>query len=242
MAPTESASITSAALAERTTEESGSQAKQLWADVMSDLSDSTDAPDPSSLQDEESEENSGHHSGGESAGSTDDAPKNGPRCVAAATPLTLASARFDPLAADVRAVVSSLQMFLYHSPVIAQVYMQEGDSGSTTITAELSDASLNDAATKEAWILEPARQALSAAAQGSQRVYVLGYCAESFENFYGEGFKATLGAIPTEDEDKVCWDTWQWGYCARRSCCRWKHPRKQDLTEVCVYLSKPKRH
>jgi hypothetical protein len=217
--------------------------KESWADVMSDLSDSTDAPDPHSL-DEESEEagspKSAHHSGVESAGSFEDDQKKG-RCHAGETPLTLVSSRLAPPSAEIKFVIDSLHTFLSNCPVLAHVSLQQGGFGSpTTITAELSDTNLNYPRTREEWILEPARQALVASAQSSQSVYMIGYCAETFENFYGQGFKAILGVVPTEEEDKVCWDTWQWGYCSHPASCRCKHPHKQDLTEVSVFLRKPK--
>lgn len=207
--------------------------KESWADVMSDLSDSTDAPDPQSL-DEDSEGNSGHHSGGESAGADD-----GPQMGRAETPLTLASAR-TCAAAELRFMVGSLHAFLAECPALRGVQLEER-SGATKISAELSDLSLSYPSTKEQWILEPARQALATTVQGSQSVYMLGYCAEAFENFYGEGFRATLGVVPTQDEGTVCWDTFQWGYCSRPASCKCKHPHKQDLMEVSVFLRRPKR-
>jgi len=86
---------------------------------------------------------------------------------------------------------------------------------------------------KERYLLQ-AKEELLSAASGSDNVYVLGYKARPFVATV-MGFDAMLGTM--EDESQACWETYEQGFCARGSCCRWKHPKISTTLGVMIKLS-----
>lgn len=80
---------------------------------------------------------------------------------------------------------------------------------------------------------------LEAAGQ-SQCTYIVGYTTDPWNDMGDKGFSARVGCIPCDQEDTVCWDTYQKGFCYRLSSCRWCHPKPSDLVTVEVVLEKPR--
>lgn len=83
------------------------------------------------------------------------------------------------------------------------------------------------------------KSTLLEAAGQSQSTYILGYATDPFDDMGDEGFSARVGCIPCEQEDSICWDTYQKGFCPRLSSCRWCHPKSSDLVTLQVFLEKP---
>jgi hypothetical protein len=82
------------------------------------------------------------------------------------------------------------------------------------------------------------KSTLLEAAGQSQCTYILGYATDPFDDMDDGGFRARIGCIPCEQEDSICWDTYQKGFCPRLSSCRWCHPKQSDLVTLEVVLEK----
>jgi len=83
---------------------------------------------------------------------------------------------------------------------------------------------------------EVAKATLLEAAAHSESVYVMGYLAKPFRDFGETGFKCWVGNLHHAKSGCVCWDTFQKGFCPRRTTCRWYHLDVPDLMRVIVQI------
>lgn len=157
------------------------------------------------------------------------------------TKLKATAATFMPLSCGIgeaAMVIAAAQMALGVCPQVFGVERCDGTMGTiTTLSAQVQDGP-SPAAEASQSALEAAKAALLATASLSQNVYVIGYLTEyPFEDFEdGTGFAASLGFVTRAQEDTACWDTFQKGFCPRRTTCRWCHPAQSDLVRVHVSL------
>jgi hypothetical protein len=79
-----------------------------------------------------------------------------------------------------------------------------------------------------------AKNAFLEAAEKSQQIFILGYGVEPFIDDCQDGFTATIGSVPVDRQQTICWDFWQKGFCQRLSTCRWCHPKADgsDMMDV----------
>lgn len=70
------------------------------------------------------------------------------------------------------------------------------------------------------------KDALLEASWRAEGTHVLGYGLKNPFRDEGRsaGFSATLSYLPPETADEACWDSYEKGFCPRRSQCRWRHP------------------
>lgn len=138
------------------------------------------------------------------------------------------------LPAEISTVINAAKLALSASPHVTNVKVTEGALGqASTIVAEINDA--GPYGVRET--LSSAKAALLGAAARSQITYVLGWNAMPFQDMTEEhGFKGVIGSVPIAMQDTICWDTYQKGYCPRRTLCRWCHPLEIDLAPLRVYL------
>lgn len=142
------------------------------------------------------------------------------------------------LMGEISTVIAAAASELSGSPYIMSVKVNEGERLGcvTTIFADLK-ISAGPAGASEA--LDQAKAALLNAASRSQITYVLGYDTQPFEDMLvndGSGFKATIGSVHATLQDRICWDTYQRGFCPRRSSCRWCHPLDSDLAPIQIIV------
>lgn len=146
-----------------------------------------------------------------------------------------------PLPEEVSAVVGAVKAAMGSSAGIAGVKVVSPTQGQPlTIVAEMASiASKTQASYAAQEALSTAKAALLGAAAHSQSAYILGYTEQPFKEILDTGFRTTIGLVPEAHQDSACWDTYQKGYCPRRSTCRWSHPQDCDLTPIRVILKKP---
>mmetsp|Transcript_107740 Transcript_107740/g.347825 ORF Transcript_107740/g.347825 Transcript_107740/m.347825 type:complete len:316 (-) Transcript_107740:107-1054(-) len=82
--------------------------------------------------------------------------------------------------------------------------------------------------------LTRAKEAFLAAAEASQNIYLLGYCARPFVAT-PMGFAARFGAVP--DEHSACWGLLKHGVCRFGHGCHWQHPELQATVNVAIMLA-----
>jgi len=141
-----------------------------------------------------------------------------------------------PLAPEISSVVAAAKTALAGSPHVTDVKVTEAPLGqTTTVVADISSAA-GPFAGHEA--LTAAKASLLGAAARSQMTYCLGYTAAPFQDC-DSGFKGAIGSVPPHMQGSVCWDSYQKGFCPRRSLCRWYHPMETDLAPIRVTLRKP---
>lgn len=137
---------------------------------------------------------------------------------------------------EISSVVAASRAALLRSPHVTGVKVAEAPLGqATTVVADVRSTA-GPAAGREA--LATAKAALLGAAARSQMTYCLGYTAVPFQDLCDSGFKGVIGSVPPSMQDSVCWDTYQKGFCPRRSLCRWYHPMESDLAPIRVILRK----
>jgi len=141
------------------------------------------------------------------------------------------------LPAEISTVINSAKHALMASPHIVNVKVTEGALGqNTTIVAEVN-SSAGPYGSRET--LNSAKAALLNAAARSQMTYVIGWGTVPFQDLGGDsGFKGLIGSVPMTMQDSVCWDTFQKGYCPRRTLCRWCHPLETDVAPFRVILKR----
>jgi len=140
------------------------------------------------------------------------------------------------LPTEIHTVISAAKQALLGSPSVVDVKVAEGSLGQTTTVVAEVHSTLGPFGSHE--ILQLAKAALLGAAARSQITYVLGYFEAPFQDMCDSGFRAVIGSIPTNMQDSICWDTYQRGFCPRRSLCRWCHPLETDLAPLHVILKR----
>jgi hypothetical protein len=191
------------------------QSEKLWSDIMSH---STEAPDDASV-----DECSSEASTPTSAARELEMPKK-------PTPLKRSAQIYAPSAVTPFAyVLQCLQLFL-QSYAGAEAVDLSHEGSSAEFVCKVDRGVLF-----RKRLLEGAQQALLAASEGSQTVFVLGYGHEPFKSS-GVGFKATLVMVPPQRQEQVCWASCQFGNCRKRATCPWSHPEEFELLEVTLNL------
>lgn len=141
------------------------------------------------------------------------------------------------LPAEISTVINSAKHALMASPYVTNVKVTEGTLGQTTTIAAEIRGNMGQYGARET--LSSAKAALLGAAARSQMTYVLGWGAVPFQDMPGDmGFKGMIGSVPMTMQDTICWDTYQKGYCPRRTLCRWCHPLETDLSTLRVILKR----
>jgi hypothetical protein len=157
---------------------------------------------------------------------------------AVSTKLNTKARTFEPIAVisqDAKLVITAAHASLAASPKILNVDVFEGALGSTTtIVGSIKKGSLGKRAAQQC--LGIVQTALLDAAKHSEDTYVIGYNATPFMQLGWSGFSAQLGSVPATQADATCWDTYQRGYCPRRSTCRWCHPQDKEVIKLVVML------
>jgi len=159
--------------------------------------------------------------------------------AARSTKLSSKARMFEPISSlpmDMRLVLMAARAAFSGSPKILNVRMSESCLGGvTTLTGYYVKGSLNVGEVIQTLAL--VKIALLDAAASSENTYLLGYAKQPFNEESGSGFSARLGLVPTAQEDTACWDTYQNGFCYRRSTCWRCHPQESDLLTVAVALN-----
>jgi len=106
------------------------------------------------------------------------------------------------------------------SGVVTRTEAKEGPRG-WTITAYVDSKVLSSF---RDCLLAVAQQALFAAADASDKVFLLGYAANPFTPM-SFGFGSALAHMP--DKKRACWSSFSKGFCDNPSCCTGEHPRCQ---------------
>lgn len=87
------------------------------------------------------------------------------------------------------------------------------------------------------WTMAAAKAALVNAASCSESTYIIGYNAEPFVNLPdGGSFQAICGTVSHDEQDWVCWQTYETGVCPRPQTCRWCHPTSASTVKVLVQV------
>lgn len=83
-----------------------------------------------------------------------------------------------------------------------------------------------------------AQEAMLAAAELSDKVYIIGYEAQPFAPLPGssDGFTTQLAKV--RDEDSACWDLLAAGVCRRGCACRWQHPSWQATLQLSLEVER----
>merc|ERR1712039_529262 len=110
-------------------------------------------------------------------------------------------------------VIENVRMALAAcSHVVAWTEAKEGAHG-WTVTAFVDSRLL---ATFRDYLVAVAQQALFAATDASEKVFLLGYAANPFTPM-SSGFGSALAYMP--DKRRACWSSFSKGFCNNPSCC-----------------------
>mmetsp|Transcript_4549 Transcript_4549/g.9369 ORF Transcript_4549/g.9369 Transcript_4549/m.9369 type:complete len:474 (+) Transcript_4549:181-1602(+) len=160
--------------------------------------------------------------------------------LAAPTPLKVGARAFTPVSSllgEVSSVVYAARYAMLQCSDVLNVEVTEGGiGGTTTLIVDMNEGTWKSLALLSTF--EVAKSAILEAAENSSSTYVIGYLTDPFGDLGGEGFCCALGFVPAVCEATACWDTFQKGFCPRRSTCRWCHPGDGDLAQVRVMLRK----
>jgi hypothetical protein len=155
------------------------------------------------------------------------------------TKLKAKARMFEPISMlpqDMRNVLNAAQAALCTAPKITNVQVSEEYFGGTTkIVGSYAKGSLQ--VFELVKILSIVKMALLDAAAESSNTYIVGYLKQPFSNVGANGFSGRLGTVSAADEETVCWDTYQKGFCPRPATCRWCHPCDADLMKIVVMLN-----
>jgi hypothetical protein len=158
--------------------------------------------------------------------------------AASLTKLNSKARIFEPknfLPRDMKSVVAAAHASLSASPCILSARVKEGALGTpTTIVGTCPKGTLGSYDVQKT--LSVVKMALLDAAANSENTYVIGYQVKPFEDMGISGFTLKLGSVPDAQADGTCWDSYQKGFCPRRSTCRWCHPTEKDFAQVIITL------
>lgn len=136
---------------------------------------------------------------------------------------------------DLRAVLIAAHAALCGCPKIFNAHMSEGALGGTTnIVGYYARGSMQ--VFELAKTVATVKTALLDAAAESTNTYVIGYEKRPFTDVGHCSFSANIGSVSPMQEDTMCWDTIQKGFCPRRSTCRWCHLNESDMANVVITL------
>lgn len=154
------------------------------------------------------------------------------------TKLTAKARLFEPISVlpqDMRNVLKAGQEALCGAPKISNVQMSEDSGGTTMIVGSYPKGSLQ--VFELVKTLSIVKMALLDAAAESTNTYIVGYLKQPFATVGANGFSGRLGLVSAADEETVCWDTYQKGFCPRPASCRWCHPSDNDFVKIVVMLN-----
>lgn len=135
---------------------------------------------------------------------------------------------------DATAVVKSAVAALYSSSDIFDVQVQDAGMGGTTMIVGKSSSANPDGRMTLAIV----KDALLKAAERSQSTYILAYGAQPFNNLDALSFSANIACVPAAQEATTCWDTYEQGFCPRRSTCCLNHPSDSNKFRIIVLIQK----
>lgn len=142
------------------------------------------------------------------------------------------SARTPP--AEVTTVIKAAAEVLSSCSGIVDVQVQDGGMGGTTMIVGKSSNPNPDGRMSLALIKDTL---LNSAAQ-TDNTYILAYGAQPFNNLDSLSFSANIASVPAAHQGNECWDSYEFGLCARHSTCRWSHPSETDKMRIIVMIQK----
>merc|ERR1719498_2127893 len=102
----------------------------------------------------------------------------------------------------------------------------------TLITAEVDAGA--QALSRSYEVLHVAKRALETIAGQMHTVALLS--ARVQKEDCGYSLRSSVGYVPKEAEDRMCWDLFQKGCCHRRNQCRWYHPDASDIGKIKISI------
>jgi len=102
-----------------------------------------------------------------------------------------------------------------------------GKSGTSIMTAVQDGA---DAFARSYKVLHAAKTALESSTASQHAVSLLS--ARMHKESHGYSLRSTVACVPESEEQRVCWDMFQRGFCPRRQRCQWHHPMESDTVRI----------
>jgi len=127
-------------------------------------------------------------------------------------------------------IMEDIRNCLLSSNPVSAVSIEKGVYGKsgTSITSAVQDGA--DAFARSYKVLHAAKNALEGSTASQRAVSLLS--ARMHKESHGYSLRSTIACVPESEEQRVCWDMFQKGFCPRRQRCQWHHPMESDTVRI----------